>query len=61
MEKLTLSVPEAAKLLGLCNARVYELSRTPSFPAFKCGNRTVISAEGLREWVRQQAAGGTTV
>lgn len=57
MEKLALSVPEAAELLGLCPSRVYELSRTPSFPAFKCGNRTVISAEGLREWVAQQAKG----
>lgn len=61
MEKLTLTVPEAAELLGLCKARVYELSRTPSFPAFKCGGRTVISTEGLREWVKQQAAGGTAV
>ena len=61
MEKLTLSVPEAAKMLGLCTARVYELSRMPSFPAFKCGNRTVISLEGLREWVKQQAAGGAAV
>ena len=61
MEKLALSVPEAAELLGLCTARVYELSRIPSFPAFKCGNRTVISAEGLRDWVKQQATGGEAV
>ena len=37
MEKLALSVPEAAELLGLNPKRVYELSRTPSFPAFRCG------------------------
>lgn len=61
MEKLTLTVPEAAELLGMCKARVYELSRMPSFPSFKCGSRTVISAEGLREWVKQQAAGGAAV
>ena len=58
MEKLALSVPEAAELLGLNPKRVYELSRTPSFPAFRCG---VISAEGLRDWVKQQAAGGAAV
>lgn len=61
MEKLALTVPEAAELLGLCPARVYELSRTPSFLSFKCGSRTIISAEGLREWVKQQATGGAAV
>ena len=61
MEKLALSVPEAAELLGLNPKRVYELSRTPSFPAVRCGARVVISAEGLRDWVKQQAAGGAAV
>ena len=61
MEKLALSVPEAAELLGLNPKRVYELSRTPSFPSFRCGARVVISAEGLRDWVKQQASGGAAV
>lgn len=58
MEKLTLKVPEAAKVLDLCESRVYELARTQDFPAFKCGGRILISAEGLREWVKRQAEGG---
>ena len=61
MEKLALSVPEAAELLGLNPGRLYVLSRTPSFPAFRCGARVVTPAEGLREWVKQQAAGGAAV
>ena len=56
-----LTEAKAAELLGLNPKRVYELSRTPSFPAFRCGARVVISAEGLRDWVKQQAAGGAAV
>lgn len=57
MEKMALSVAEAAELLGLCPKSVYELTRREDFPAFKAGSRTIISAEGLREWVQKQAAG----
>lgn len=58
MEKLALSVPEAARLLGLCPKTVYELTRRADFPAFKAGSRTIISAEGLKEWTLRQATGG---
>lgn len=57
MEKLAISVPEAAELLGMCPKTVYQLTRRRDFPAFKAGNRTIISVEGLREWVLKQAAG----
>ncbi len=56
MEKLALSVPEAAELLGMCPKSVYQLTRRRDFPSFKAGSRTVISAEGLREWVKAQPA-----
>lgn len=57
MEKLALSVPEAAEVLGMCPKTVYQLTRRADFPAFKAGNRTIISAEGLRAWVLKQATG----
>lgn len=57
MEKLALSVPEAAELLGMCPKTVYQLTRRADFPAFKAGNRTIISTEGLRAWVLKQATG----
>lgn len=57
MEKLALSVTEAAELLGLSAKSVYTLTHSAGFPAFRVGGRTVVSAEGLREWVQQQAAG----
>ena len=55
MEKIALSVTEAAELLGLCPKAVYKLTKRADFPAFKAGTRTVISAEGLRAWVRREA------
>ena len=48
--------PEAAELLGMCPKSVYQLTRRRDFPSFKAGSRTVISAEGLREWVKAQPA-----
>lgn len=54
-EKLILTVPEAAKQLGICTSRMYELARMPSFPSFRLGKRIVISRDGLREWVKRQA------
>ena len=55
MEKIALSVPEAAELLGLCPKAVYSLAKRVDFPAFKAGSRTIISAEGLRAWVLREA------
>ena len=55
-EPLALSVTEAAKLLGISRPTLYTLIHREDFPAFKLGGRTLISAEGLREWVRVQAA-----
>lgn len=57
MEKIAISVSEAAEMLGMCPKTVYQLTRRADFPAFKAGNRTIISVEALREWVHKQATG----
>lgn len=57
MERIAVSVAEAAEMLGMCPKTVYQLTRRADFPAFKNGNRTIISVEGLREWVKAQATG----
>lgn len=41
MEKIAISVPEAAEMLGMCPKSVYQLTRRADFPAFKSGNRTI--------------------
>lgn len=55
IEPIAVSVSETARLLGVSRPVVYSLLNRPDFPAFKLGNRTLVSVEGLREWVRSKA------
>ena len=54
LEPLAVSAPEAARLLGVSKPKVYELMARGDFPSFKVGGRTLVSVEGLREWVKKQ-------
>ena len=54
-EKLTLSVQEVARILGVCEKTVYDLTHTADFPALRIGRRTRISVDGLRKWVRERS------
>lgn len=58
-EKLTLTVGEAAELLGVSRPTVYVLMRAEGFPAFKIGRRTLISRAGLADWINSQVAHGS--
>lgn len=55
LEPLAVSAGEAARLLGVSRPTVYQLMGREDFPSFKVGTRTLISVEGLREWIRKQA------
>ena len=57
LEPLAVSAPEAARLLGISKPTVYELMGQEGFPSFKLGGRTLVSVDGLREWVRNQSKG----
>lgn len=55
-EPIGISADEAASLLGVSKPKVYELigrEHNP-LPACKLGGRTVISYDGLREWMRRE-------
>ena len=54
LEPLAVSAPEAARLLGVSKPTVYQMMNREDFQAFKVGARTLISVEGLREWIRKQ-------
>ncbi len=58
IDKLALSVTEAAALLGVSRPTMYSLIRRADFPAFKVGTRTLISKVGLEAWVAQQVGNG---
>ena len=53
--RIAVSPPEAARMLGISKPKLYEVMRQEGFPAFKLGGRTLISVDGLRQWVADQA------
>lgn len=46
-ERLTLTIPEAAKLLGIGRANCYECVRQGSIPSLRFGRRIVIPRAAL--------------
>lgn len=54
-EKLTLSVPEAAQIVGVSQSKMYEIK---GFPTIHIGRRLLVSAKGLERWIEEQAEKG---
>lgn len=50
-----MNVPEMASALGISLAKAYELVRTESFPAIKCGGRWIIPVDSLKQWLSDSA------
>lgn len=59
VEKLTVSVPEMAKMVGISKCTAYELIHRAGFPVIWVGRRAVIPVDGLKEWMKAQT--GATV
>lgn len=51
---IMLDVSLSAKVLGINKVRMYELAKTPGFPALRIGRRIVIHKEGLHRWIVEQ-------
>ena len=47
-DKLTLSVPETARLLGISRAHAYELVARHQLPAIRLGRRVVIPRQAIK-------------
>ena len=58
IDRVTLSITETAAALGVSRPKVYNLLHRKGFPAFRVGGRTLVSVDGLREWVAAQASAG---
>lgn len=58
MSKLTLSVPEAAEVIGVSSAKMYHLVKMEGFPTVHIGKRILVSAKGLERWIEEQAQKG---
>lgn len=60
-KKLTYTVDEAAKLIGLGRNTVYALAKAKKIPAIQVGRRYVINAEMFDTWVKEQCAKNATI
>ena len=56
-EKMTLSVEEAGKLLGVSRQVAYQLIHRPDFPTLQIGRRVLIPKKQLEEWMDRQVNG----
>ena len=55
-DRLTVSVEEAAALLGISRALAYELVRRDDLPCLRLGRRVVIPRKALEQFVEAAAA-----
>ena len=56
-EKLTLSLDEAGKLLGVSRQTAYLLSRRNDFPVLRIGRRILIPRKQLEAWMDRNVTG----
>ena len=59
-EKLTLSVEEAGKLLGVSRQVAYQLSRRDDFPTLHIGRRVLVPRKQLEAWMDRNVSGTGT-
>ena len=52
-EKLTISVQEAADLIGISKPKMFELLRSGEIPCKRIGKKILISHQVLVEWINQ--------
>ena len=57
-EKLVLSVPEAAQLLGISSSKMYEVVRIEGFPCIRVGKRVLVNAKRLVAWLDEMTEKG---
>lgn len=59
-ERIALSVPEAAALIGISKSKMYELmKREDADFSLQLGGRRLVSRERLEAWIEKQAASQT--
>ena len=58
MERLTVTVPEMAQMLGIGRIKAYELANIKGFPAIRLGKRIVVPVDQLIKWLEERANAG---
>ncbi len=49
--KVTLNTKEVSEMLGISNAKIYEMARMNQIPHIKIGSRIIFHEDVLREWM----------
>lgn len=55
VERLTLSIPETAQILGISRSQMYALAKSDGFPTIAIGTRLLVSRKGLERWVEERS------
>lgn len=55
MDKLTYSVEELARVLGISIVTAYELTRQSGFPTIRVGRRIIIPITELNRWLKEKS------
>lgn len=56
MNCITLTVKEAAKLIGVSTGTIYTMARTGEIPSVKVRGRVLFHREKLEQWLRGELA-----
>ena len=51
--KMTMTVSELSKYLGIGRATAYELVNSEGFPSFRIGKKILINVDALKDWINQ--------
>ncbi len=54
-ERIGLTVPEAAKQIGIGPALAWRLVKSGEMPSIKLGSRRIVPVDKLREWMNRSA------
>ena len=57
-DRLTVTVPEMAEMLGIGRIKAYELANIKGFPAIRLGKRIVVPVDQLKKWLEERAGAG---
>ena len=56
--KVTLSVAEAARIVGICKPKMYEVVRSGKLRSVQVGKKILVSRQSLLDWIRKGDAYG---
>ena len=56
--KPTLTVDEAARLIGISKPKMYELTKSPDFPVIHIGRKILINRQSLLRWMKGETNHG---